>query len=110
MCSAVRLYCRDAAAAAHTRVERRRRAGGWCLEAEGEGPRGLGGGWRGGAHVVCGVKLGTLGDEVLEAVEVAVVSRPHEGRPAELRRRGGGATRGERRRRGAGQQRRRAAR
>ena len=43
MCSAVLLFCRDAAAAAHTRVKRRRQAGGWWLEAEGERPRGLGG-------------------------------------------------------------------
>ena len=97
MCSAVRLYCRDAAAAAHTRVERRRRAGGWCLEAEGEGPRGLGRRLAGRRSRFLSPKLGTLGDEVLEAVELAVASRVQEGRPAALRRRGGGDTRGERR-------------
>jgi hypothetical protein len=62
----------------------------------GRGAEGAGGGWRGGAHVGCGLKAGAPGDEVLEAVELAVVSRLHEGREAVLRRRGGGATRGER--------------
>ena len=87
-------------------------AGGQVVsEGEGRGAEGgWGAGWRGGAHLVCGVKLGTLGDEVLEAVELAKASRAQEGRRAVLRRRGGGATRGERRRRGAGQQGRRAAR
>ena len=67
---------------------------------DGFGGQGGGGGaaGRGGAHVACGLKVGALGDEVLEAVEVAVASRLHEGRVAVLRRRGGGATRGERRR------------
>eukprot|EP00964_Phaeocystis_antarctica_P073958 scaffold45427_cov54-Phaeocystis_antarctica.AAC.1 len=54
---------------------------------------------RAAAHVVLGIHVGALGDEVLEAVELAVVSRRYEGREAVLRRRGGGAIRGERRRR-----------
>jgi hypothetical protein len=73
-----------------------------AARAEGEGRRGLGGGRRGGAHLGCGLKVGALGDEVLEAVELAVPSRPHEGRATVLRRRGGGATRRERRRGGRG--------
>eukprot|EP00964_Phaeocystis_antarctica_P017199 scaffold9492_cov33-Phaeocystis_antarctica.AAC.1 len=48
---------------------------------------------RAAAHPGLGIQVGAVGDEVVEAVELAVVSRPHEGRPAELRRRGGGATR-----------------
>ena len=71
-------------------------------EGGGPGAEGAGGGWRGGAHVVRGLKVGALGDEVLEAVELAVDSRLHEGRVAVLRRRGGGATRGKRRRCGRG--------
>ena len=67
-------------------------------EGGGRGAERAGGGWRGGAHLVCGIHVGALGDEVLEAVELAVDSRLHEGRPAVLRRRGGGATRGQRRR------------
>ena len=59
-------------------------------------------------HLVCGLKAGALGGEELDDVELAVASRPYEGRLAILRRRG--ATRGERWRRGAGQQGRRAAR
>eukprot|EP00964_Phaeocystis_antarctica_P028639 scaffold16162_cov56-Phaeocystis_antarctica.AAC.1 len=51
-----------------------------------------------------GIQVGALGDEVLEAVELAVVSRIREGRLAILRRRGGGATRGERRWRGRGRE------
>ena len=57
---------------------------------------------RAAAHIVLGIHVGALGDEVLEAVELAVVSRPHEGRVAVLRRRGGGAKRGERWRGGRG--------
>ena len=83
--------------------EARGSRGGAGGEGGGQGAEGAGGGnGRGGAHLVCGLKVGTLGDEVLEAVELASISRQHEGRPAVLRRRGGGATRGERRRRGAG--------
>ena len=91
-----------------TRGERWRRGAGQqgrrAATVEGEG---AGGGWWGGAYLVCGLKLSAVGDEVLEAAELAVVvlaapqdaiSREHEGRPAVLRRRGGGATRGERRR------------
>ena len=53
---------------------------------------------RAAAHIVLGIQVGALGDEVLEAVELAAQSRPNEGRVAFLRRRGGGATRGQRRR------------
>ena len=105
--------CGGAAAAPHAVSgggEARGSRGGGRRGRRARGGGGWGGGGRGGAHLVCGLKLGTLGDEVLEAVELASDSRPHEGRPAVLRRRGGGATRGERRRRGAGQQGRRAAR
>ena len=49
---------------------------------------------RDGAHIVLGIQVGALGDEVLEAVELALGSRLHEGRLAVLRRRGGGVTRG----------------
>ena len=88
-CNAV-LFCCGGAAAGHTHaVERRRQAGRWCLKAAGEARRGLGGGWRGGAHVVCGLKVGTLGDEELEAVDLACSHRTHKGRPAVLC---GGAT------------------
>jgi hypothetical protein len=65
---------------------------------------------RAAAHIALGIRVGALGDEVLEAAELAVASRLHEGRVAVLRRRGGGATRGQRRRRGAGHRGRRAAR
>jgi hypothetical protein len=41
---------------------------------------------RAAAHHALGIQLGTLGDEVVDAVELAVVSRPYEGRPAGLRR------------------------
>eukprot|EP00964_Phaeocystis_antarctica_P112648 scaffold76785_cov35-Phaeocystis_antarctica.AAC.1 len=67
-------------------------------EGGGRGLEGAGGGWQSDAHLVCGIHVGALGDEVLEAVELAVGSRLREGRPAVLRRRGGGATRGQRRR------------
>ena len=53
---------------------------------------------RAAAHIVLGIQFGALGDEVLEAVELAGLSRIHERRAAGLWRRGGGATRGERRR------------
>ena len=66
------------------------------------GERGLGGRWRGGAHVICGLKVGALGGEELEAVKLAVARHQHEGCAAALRRRGGGGTRAERRRRGVG--------
>ena len=46
---------------------------------------------RAAAHIVLGIHVGALGDEVLEAVELALLSHPHEGRAAILRRRGGGA-------------------
>ena len=59
-----------------------RAAGG---EGEGRGVKGAGGGWRGGAHIVFGLKVGALGDEVVEAVELAVPSRRHEGRESVLR-------------------------
>ena len=49
------------------------------------GAEGAGGGWRGGAHIVFGLKVGALGDEVVEAVELAVPSRRHEGRESVLR-------------------------
>ena len=62
------------------------------------GGRGSGGGWWGSTHLVRGLKVGAVGDEELEAVEIAVESRLNEGRLAVLRRRGGGATRDERRR------------
>ena len=67
-------------------------------EGKGRGAEGGGGGWRGGAHIACGLKLGALGNEVLEAVELAELSRMYEGRLAVLRRRGGGTIRCERRR------------
>eukprot|EP00964_Phaeocystis_antarctica_P072379 scaffold44241_cov30-Phaeocystis_antarctica.AAC.1 len=69
-------------------------------EGRGRGAQGVGFGRlaQGGAHIIRGLKVGALGGEVLEAVELAVGSRLHEGRPAVLRRRGGGATRGQRRR------------
>ena len=70
--------CRDAAAAPHTRVN----------GSGGRRGRRAGGGLRGGAHRVSGLKFGTLVDEVVEAVEVGVVSRLHEGRFAFLRRHG----------------------
>jgi len=37
--------------------------------------RGGGGSWRVGAHIICGIHVGALGDEVLEAVELAFVSK-----------------------------------
>ena len=40
----------------------------------GEG-KGGGGGWWGGAHLICGVHVGALGDETLEAIELAVNGR-----------------------------------
>ena len=93
-------YCGGAAAARH--AVSGGGEGGAAGAADGEGGgRGaevVGGGWLGGAHCGCGLKVGALGDEVLEADELAFASRPHEGRHAVLRRRGGGATRGEQRR------------
>ena len=55
----------------------------------GEGVQGVRAGRQGGAHLVRGLKVDTLGDEVLEAVELAFGSRMHEGRVAALRRHGG---------------------
>ena len=49
---------------------------------------------RAAAHNALGIQVGALGNEVLEAVELAYSSRRHEGRAAFLWRRGGGATRG----------------
>ena len=61
-------------------------------EGGGRGAKGAGGGWPGGAHVVCGLKLGALGDEVLEAAELASDSRLHQGRNAPLRSARGGVS------------------
>ena len=57
----------------------------WSVSSYSPRAWGAGGGWRGGAHVVCGLKIGALGDEVLEAVELAEDNRMHEGRDAVLR-------------------------
>jgi len=94
-------YCGGAAAAPRAVSgggEGRGSRGGGRRGRRAEGAEGAGGGWRGGAHRAFGLKVGALGDEVLEAAEPAFDSRIHEGRAAVLRRRGGGATRGERRR------------
>lgn len=53
----------------------------------------LKGGWRGGAHRACGRKVGAPGDEEVKAVELAEVSRIHEGREALLQTHGDGGTR-----------------
>ena len=42
--------------------------------------------WQGGAHRPCGLKVGAAGDEEVEAVELAVARRIHEGRAAVLQR------------------------
>ena len=64
------------------------------VRAEGaRGARVLKGGWRGGAHRACGRKVGAPGDEEVKAVELAEVSRIHEGREALLQTHGDGGTR-----------------
>ena len=74
--------CGGAATAAHAISAGGKRAGGGSTGmADGEGGvcgrgyRGVGGGWRGGAHLICGVHVGALGNEALEAIELAVNGR-----------------------------------